>query len=83
MGSPFVGGANIAYHGAQTAPAGVGTVALTAASDGVTATLTGSSLALSQHLASVLLVDPTTGAPVTWYALDTVRTPAADRTMRP
>ena len=48
----FVGAANVAYKGAQSAPAGVGTVAFTATSDGVTATLTGLSLQLSQHLAS-------------------------------
>jgi hypothetical protein len=37
---------------------------------------------LSQHLASVLLVDPATSAPVTLgYALDTVRTAAADGTI--
>jgi outer membrane protein assembly factor BamB len=81
-GLSFVAGANVAYHGAQTAPAGVGTVAFSAASDGVTATLTGSSLQLSQHLASILLVDPTTGSPVTLgYALDSVRTAAADGTI--
>jgi hypothetical protein len=81
-GLSFVAGANVAYHGAQAAPAGVGTVAFAAASDGVTATLTGSALQLSQHLASILLVDPATGAPVTLgYGLDTVRTAAADGTL--
>ncbi len=81
-GLSFVAAANVAYHGAQSTPAGVGSVAITAASDGVTATLTGSSLQLGQHLASVLLVDSTTGAPVTLgYALDTVRTAAADGTI--
>ena len=56
-------------------PRSVGTVAFSAASDGVTATLTGSSLLLAQHLASILLVDASTGAPVTMgYALDSVRT---------
>ena len=81
-GLSFVGGANVAYHGAQAAPGGVGTVAFSAASDGVTATLTGSSLQLSEHLATVLLVDPTTGAPISLgYSLDSVRTAAPDGTI--
>jgi hypothetical protein len=74
-----VAAANLAYHGPQTTPAGLGTVALSADATGVTATLTGSSLKLADHLASILLVDAATGAPVTMgYALDTVRTAAAD-----
>jgi hypothetical protein len=81
-GISFVAAANVAYQGAQTAPAGVGTVAFSATSTGVTATLTGSSLQLSQHLASLLLVDPSTATPVTLgYALDSVRTAAADGTI--
>jgi outer membrane protein assembly factor BamB len=78
----FVAGANVLYHGPQTTPAGVGTVALTATADGVTATLTGTSLVAADHLASILLVDATSGSSVTLgYALDTVRTPAADGTL--
>jgi hypothetical protein len=78
----FVAGANVLYHGAQTAPAGVGTVAFAAASDSVTATLTGTSLVAADHLASILLIDATSGSSVTLgYALDTVRTPAADGTL--
>ena len=78
----FVAAANLTYHGKQTTPAGVGNVVFTAASDGVTATLSGSSLQASAHLASVLLVDAQTGSPVPLgYALDTVRTSAADGTL--
>jgi hypothetical protein len=81
-GISFVAGADVAYHGAQAIPAGVGTVTFSAASDGVTATLTGSSLQLGQHLASILLVDPASGTPVTLgYALDSVRTANADGTI--
>ena len=44
--------------------------------------MTGSSLQAAQHLASLLLVDASTGSPVTMgYALDSVRTPAADGTL--
>ncbi len=78
----FVAGANIAYYGTPTTLPGLGTVAFSAASTGVTATLTGSSLQLNQHLAWILLVDPTTNTPVPLgYALGTVRTAAADGTI--
>jgi outer membrane protein assembly factor BamB len=79
----FVAAANVSYRGPQSSTASAaGTVALTAATGGVTATLTGSTLQLAQHLAWILLVDATTGAPVTLgYALDTTRTAAADGTI--
>jgi outer membrane protein assembly factor BamB len=81
-GISFVAAANMSYRGAPTAAPGVGTVAWAATTSGVTATLTGSSLPLAQHLAWILLVDPTTGAPVTLgYALGTTRTAAADGTI--
>jgi len=75
----FAAAANVLYHGAQTAPAGVGTVTFTATSTSVTATLTGDTLVAADHVASVLLVDATSGAPVSLgYALTTVRTIASD-----
>jgi outer membrane protein assembly factor BamB len=78
----FVAGSNFTWHGAQQAPAGLGTVTFATAGDGVTATLAGSSLVAAQHLASVLLVDDATGAPVTLgYALDTARATAGDGTL--
>jgi hypothetical protein len=78
----FVAAANVLYHGVQSAPSGVGIVTFTTTSTGVTATLTSGTLVAADHLASVLLVDATTGSPVTLgYALDTVRTPAADGTL--
>ena len=82
-GISFVAAANVAYQGAQAVPAGVGTVVFTATSDGVTATLDRVvARSGATHLASVLLVDATSGSPVTMgYALDTVRTAAADGTL--
>lgn len=46
------------------APKGVGSVAFAASASAVTATLTGSSLKPSEHVASVLLIDAATGDPV-------------------
>jgi hypothetical protein len=81
----FVGGSNLSpwgQGGMQQAPAGVGTVAFASANGAITATLTGSSLKLTDHLASVLVVDASTGAPVTLgYGLQTSRTAAADGTI--
>jgi outer membrane protein assembly factor BamB len=56
-------------------PTGVGQVAFTGSlASGVTATLTGSSLKLADHVYGVAIVDATTGAPVTLdYGLSTVR----------
>ena len=75
-----LGGANLAPYltGSAMAPAGLGAVAFSATADAVTATLTGSSLAVSDHVASVLLIDAATGDPVTLsYGLATTRTPAS------
>jgi outer membrane protein assembly factor BamB len=60
------GGANLGPYGSGTvsAPSGVGTVAFGITSSAVTATLTGSSLVAADHVASVLLLDATTGAAV-------------------
>jgi hypothetical protein len=57
-------------------PAGLGTVTFSATADAVTATLTGTTISASDHVASVLLVDPTTGDPVTLsYGIATTRSP--------
>jgi outer membrane protein assembly factor BamB len=60
------GGANFEPYagGIATAPAGLGAVAFSATASSVTATLTGSSLKLADHVASVLLIDAATGDPV-------------------
>ena len=76
QGISFVAGANVAYHGARPAVS-AGTVTFTHDTMGVTATLSGSSLAASEHLASLLLVDALTGSPV---ALDTRSTRRRRRT---
>jgi hypothetical protein len=56
-------------------PADVGTVNFTAASDSVTATLSGTALRLTDHVAALLLVDDASGLPVALdYGLDTMRT---------
>jgi hypothetical protein len=74
QGISFVAGANVAYHGARPTVT-AGTVMFTNDATGVTATLSGSSLAATDHLASLLLVDATTGSPVGLnYGLDTKTT---------
>lgn len=74
-GISFVAGANVAYHGPRPAVSGLGTVSFTHDASGVTATLAGSSLPAAQHLASLLLVDASTGSAIgLGYALDTKTT---------
>jgi outer membrane protein assembly factor BamB len=76
-----LGGSNLAPYGVgvATAPAGVGSVAFSATATGVTATLTGSSLKLADHVAAVLLLDAATGDPVTLsYGPVTQRTATPD-----
>jgi outer membrane protein assembly factor BamB len=65
--------------GPAAAPSGVGTVALAYDSGKVTATYTGSSIKKSEHVLAILLVDATTGAPLSLdYGLKTTRTAGAD-----
>ncbi len=72
------GGANFAPYSTAMAPAGVGTVAFSATATAVTATITGSSLLVTDHVASLLLIDATTGDPVSLsYGISTTRTPAS------
>jgi outer membrane protein assembly factor BamB len=67
--------------GTTTPPAGVGQVAFASDGQSVTATLTGSTLKVAEHVLAVLLVDAATGLPVTLdYGLSTTRTAAADGT---
>lgn len=69
------GAANFTLYSGAAQPSGVGTVAFAATADAVTATLTGSTLPLADHVAAVLLVDAATGKPVTLdYGLSTART---------
>ncbi len=74
------GGANFRRSGSGIlrAPAGVGEVRFALDADAVTATVTGGSLEVAKHLTTVLLVDATTGEPVTLdYGPDTKRTAGA------
>jgi hypothetical protein len=75
-----LGGANLAPYGATAAmaPSGVGSVAFSATANAVTATITGATISASDHVFSVLLVDATTGDPVTLsYGLATTHAPAS------
>jgi outer membrane protein assembly factor BamB len=75
-----LGGANLAPYGSGpgTPPSGVGMVTFSATAAAVTATLTGATLSASDHVASVLLVDATTGDPVTLsYGPSTTHAPAS------
>jgi outer membrane protein assembly factor BamB len=75
-----LGGANLTLYGTgtTTGPSGIGTVTFTATSSAVTATLTGSTVSSTEHVASVLLIDPTTGSPVPLsYGPVTTHTPAS------
>jgi hypothetical protein len=60
------GGAELRAHegGTQTAPAGIGTVAVARTGTGVTATFTGSTLRASEHNFGILLVDAASGLPM-------------------
>jgi hypothetical protein len=58
------GAANLTLFTDLTAPSGVGTVTFAATTAAVSATVTGSSLKLAEHVVSLLLVDAATGAPV-------------------
>ena len=78
----FFGAANFTHHDPGPAPSGVGTVTFAATPSAVTATLAGSQLVMSQHVESVLLVDGTTGLPITLsYGLGTTRTANGDGTL--
>jgi outer membrane protein assembly factor BamB len=70
------GAANFTRFAGAAAPAAadVGTVSFTATSTAVTAAVSGSHLALAEHVAAILLVDATTGAPLSLdYGLVTKR----------
>lgn len=75
-----LGGSDFGPYAAGPAmpPAGVGTVTFAATTDAVTATLAGSTLLVSEHVASVLLVDATSGNPVALsYGPTTQHTPSS------
>ncbi|HEY8089427.1 MAG TPA: hypothetical protein VIF09_16315, partial [Polyangiaceae bacterium] len=77
-----LGAANVAKRTDLVAAQLGGTATFAGSAGGITATVTGSSLALAQHLASVLVLDASTGQPVTLpYGTGTTRTANADGTL--
>jgi outer membrane protein assembly factor BamB len=67
--------------GVQQPPSGVGAVTFAADAAGVTATLTGSALRPDAHSVALLLVDSTSGRPISLdYGFTTTRTTASDGT---
>ena len=77
-----LGAANVARRTDVPSPPAAGTVAFAAAADGITATVTGSSVLTAQHLAGILVVDAGSGLPVTLdYGTGTTRTSNADGTL--
>jgi hypothetical protein len=73
------GGANLAPYTASSFAGALPTATFALAADGVTATLSGAPLVAADHVASILVVDATTGAPLPLdYGLQTTRAIAAD-----
>jgi outer membrane protein assembly factor BamB len=71
------GASNFKLYPSYQAPSAsaAGTVTFAATADAVTATLAGSTLKLAEHIAAILLVDATTGLPISLsYGLVTART---------
>ncbi|MBW2453936.1 MAG: PQQ-like beta-propeller repeat protein [Deltaproteobacteria bacterium] len=65
--------------GTQQAPSGLGTVAFSGGTDKIVATVTDSTLALDEHVFTLLLIDDATGQPITLdYGLETIRTAHGD-----
>ncbi|MBI5534372.1 MAG: PQQ-like beta-propeller repeat protein [Deltaproteobacteria bacterium] len=78
------GSAMLRDHGVAQAPSGLGTVSFQAKAAGIftdasaKATLVGSTLKLSEHAVSILLIDASSGAPIALnYGLSTQRTASA------
>jgi len=68
--------------GVQQSPSGVGEVAFAVEGDAVVATVTGSGVKLDEHSLGLLLVDATTGSPMSLdYGLSTSRDAAGDGTV--
>jgi hypothetical protein len=77
-----LGAANVARRTDVAAPPAAGTVTFDAGGDAITATLAGTSVKLAEHLAAVLVLDASTGQPVTLdYGTGTTRTANADGTL--
>jgi outer membrane protein assembly factor BamB len=77
-----LGAANVALRTDLAAPPTGGTVAFASTADAITATVTGSPVLTSQHLAAILVLDASSGQPVTLeYGTGTTRTSNADGTL--
>ena len=77
-----LGAANVAQRTDLVAPQLGGTATFASSVGGITATVTGSSLVVAQHLVSVLVLDASSGQPVTLpYGTGTTRTADADGTL--
>jgi outer membrane protein assembly factor BamB len=77
-----LGAANVAKRTDVPTPPPAGQVAFVADGTAVTATVTGSAVRLDEHLAAVLILDASTGLPVTLpYGTGTVRTANPDGTL--
>jgi outer membrane protein assembly factor BamB len=77
-----LGASNVALRTDIAPPPAAGTATFAASADAITATVTGSQVMTAQHLASLLVVDASTGLPVTLeYGTGTTRTTNADGTL--
>jgi outer membrane protein assembly factor BamB len=78
----FLAASNTRRRADLVAPTGIGTVAYAMNATSITATLTGSSVKLADHVVSLLAIDAATGAPVPLdYAFSTSATTNADGTL--
>jgi hypothetical protein len=77
-----LGASNAAKRTDLPAPPAMQSATFASTADGITATLTGSSLVATDHLASILVLDDSTGLPVTLeYGTGTTHTANADGTL--
>ncbi|MGH7295610.1 MAG: hypothetical protein ACRELB_11780, partial [Polyangiaceae bacterium] len=77
-----LGAASVARRADVAPPPAAGQVAFASNGTAVTATVTGSAVPLSEHLAALLVLDASTGQPVTLpYGTGTTRTANADGTL--
>ena len=76
------GAANVAKRTDLAAPPAAGNATFATTSDGIEATVSGSAVQVAQHLVGLLVVDPSSGLPVTLpYGTGTTRTTNADGTL--
>jgi outer membrane protein assembly factor BamB len=77
-----LGAANVTRRTDLSPPPSAGTATFATTSDAITCTVTGSAVPVSEHLAGLLVVDASSGLPVTLpYGTGTTRTANADGTL--